>query len=171
MVFWLLDGCALRTRPLVFSRAMYERWKMRDERWKRKHVIPPSVCEEWNLYTKILSLEIPTDTAEREQKPSLAWIMPSREEEKPTLCRINQHSPYARLWHDVGVTPVLLLDISIIFQLSSFLSHLSSFISHLSSWIPTWVYIQKTIATKCEAAARFMSRCHTKWWWRKAFIA
>ena len=66
---------------------------------------------------------MPTDTAEREQKPSLAWIMPSREEEKPTLCRINQHSPYARLWHDVGVTPVLLLDIS-------FISHLSSFISH-----------------------------------------
>ena len=24
-----------------------------------------------------------TDTAEREQKPSLAWIMPSREEETP----------------------------------------------------------------------------------------
>ena len=39
-----------------------------------------------------LRLEIPTDTAEREQKPSLAWIMPSREEEKPTLCRINQRS-------------------------------------------------------------------------------
>ena len=35
---------------------------------------------------------MPTDTAEREQKPSLAWIMPSREEEKPTLCRINLHS-------------------------------------------------------------------------------
>ena len=82
-----------------------------------------------------LSVEIPTDTAEREQKPSLAWIMPSREEEKPTLCRINQHSPYVRLWHDVGVTPVLLLDISIIFQLSSFIFHLSSFISPLSSFI------------------------------------
>ena len=39
-----------------------------------------------------LRVEIPTDTAEREQKPSLAWIMPSREEEKPTLCRINQRS-------------------------------------------------------------------------------
>ena len=39
-----------------------------------------------------LMVEIPTDTAEREQKPSLAWIMPSREEEKPTLCRINQRS-------------------------------------------------------------------------------
>ena len=64
---------------------------------------------------------MPTDTAEREQKPSLAWIMPSREEEKPTLCRINQHSPYARLWHDVGVTPVLLLDISFLSPLSSFL--------------------------------------------------
>ena len=24
-------------------------------------------------------------------------------------------------------------------------------------------YRKKTIATKCEAAARFMSRCHTKW--------
>ena len=103
---------------------------MKDERGERKHVIPPSVCEEWNLYTKILSLEMPTDTAEREQKPSLAWIMPSREEEKPTLCRINQHSPYARLWHDVGVTPVLLLDLSLLFHLSSFLFHLSSFLSH-----------------------------------------
>ena len=30
-----------------------------------------------------LRVEIPTDTAEREQKPSLAWIMPSREEETP----------------------------------------------------------------------------------------
>ena len=78
---------------------------------------------------------MPTDTAEREQKPSLAWIMPSREEEKPTLCRINQHSPYARLWHDVGVTPVLLLDISLVSHLSSFLSPLSSFIFHLSSFL------------------------------------
>ena len=104
---------------------------MKDERGERKHVIPPSVCEEWNLYTKILSLEMPTDTAEREQKPSLAWIMPSREEEKPTLCRINQHSPYARLWHDVGVTPVLLLDISLLSPLSSFIFPLSSFIFHL----------------------------------------
>ena len=69
---------------------------------------------------------MPTDTAEREQKPSLAWIMPSREEEKPTLCRINQHSPYARLWHDVGVTSVLLLDISFIFPLSSFLLNFRS---------------------------------------------
>jgi hypothetical protein len=69
---------------------------------------------------------MPTDTAEREQKPSLAWIMPSREEEKPTLCRINQHSPYVRLWHDVGVTPVLF--IRYLFPLSSLLFHLSSFI-------------------------------------------
>ncbi len=45
---------------------------------------------------------MPTDTAEREQKPSLAWIMPSREEEKPTLCRINQHS----LWLGCGMTPL-----------------------------------------------------------------
>ena len=76
---------------------------------------------------------MPTDTAEREQKPSLAWIMPSREEEKPTLCRINQHSPYVRLWHDVGVTPVLF--IRYLSPLSSFLSPLSSFIFHLSSFI------------------------------------
>ena len=34
-------------------------------------------------------VEIPTDTAEREQKPSLAWIMPSRSRENPTLCRIS----------------------------------------------------------------------------------
>jgi hypothetical protein len=83
---------------------------------------------------------MPTDTAEREQKPSLAWIMPSREEEKPTLCRINQHSPYVRLWHDVGVTPVLFIRYlsplsSFLFHLSSPLSHLSSFISPLSSFI------------------------------------
>ena len=78
---------------------------------------------------------MPTDTAEREQKPSLAWIMPSREEEKPTLCRINQHSPYARLWHDVGVTPVLLLDISFHSPLTSHLSPLSSFLFHLSSFL------------------------------------
>ena len=51
---------------------------------------------------RIFSVEMPTDTAEREQKPSLAWIMPSREEEKPTLCRINQHS----LRLGCGMTPL-----------------------------------------------------------------
>ena len=35
---------------------------MKENRVKRKHVIPPSVCEEWNLYTKILSLEMPFST-------------------------------------------------------------------------------------------------------------
>ena len=38
---------------------------------------------------------MPTDAAEREQKPSLAWIMPSREEEKPTLRRISHFLAYA----------------------------------------------------------------------------
>ena len=81
---------------------------MKEERGERKHVIPPSVCEEWNLYTKILSLEMPTDTAEREQKPSLAWIMPSREEEKPTLCRINHFSLSFEMWNDVLMEAIIL---------------------------------------------------------------
>ena len=48
-----------------------------------------------------LRVEIPTDTAEREQKPSLAWLLPSREEEKPTLCRINHFSLPFEMWNDV----------------------------------------------------------------------
>ena len=48
-----------------------------------------------------LRVEIPTDTAEREQKPSLAWIMPSREEEKPTLRRISHYSLTLIMWHDI----------------------------------------------------------------------
>ena len=43
---------------------------------------------------------MPTDAAEREQKPSLAWIMPSREEEKPTLRRISHYSLTLIMWHD-----------------------------------------------------------------------
>ena len=30
-----------------------ERGERREERGERKHVIPPSVCEEWNLYTQL----------------------------------------------------------------------------------------------------------------------
>ena len=44
---------------------------------------------------------MPTDAAEREQKPSLAWIMPSREEEKPTLRRISHYSLTLIMWHDI----------------------------------------------------------------------
>ena len=41
-----------------------------------------------------LRLQNPTDAAERKQKPSLAWIMPSREEEKPPLRWIKMQNYY-----------------------------------------------------------------------------
>ena len=87
---------------------------MKDERGERKHVIPPSLI--------------------RRGMESLTVYSECRD----AIHRMINHP----LWHDAGVTPVLLLDISLIsylssliFPHSSFLSHLSSLLCHLSSFI------------------------------------
>ena len=73
-----------------------ERGEMREERGERKHVIPPSPI--------------------RRGMESLTVYSESRD----AIHRMINHP----LWNDVGVTPVLLLDISLLFPLSTFISHL-----------------------------------------------
>ena len=73
-----------------------ERGKMREERGQRKHVIPPSLI--------------------RRGMESLTVYSECRD----AIHRMINHP----LWHDAGVTGVLLLDISLIFHLSTLLFHL-----------------------------------------------
>ena len=68
---------------------------MREERGERKHVIPPSLI--------------------RRGMESLTVYSECRD----AIHRMINHP----LWNDVGVTPVLLLDIFLLFPLSTFISH------------------------------------------------
>ena len=81
---------------MLLPRLGNSRWKMREERWKRKHVIPPSLI--------------------RRGMESLTVYSECRD----AIHRMINHP----LWHDAPVTPVLLLDISLLFPLSTFISHL-----------------------------------------------
>ena len=78
---------------------------MKVERGKRKDVIPPSLIRR--------GMESLTEDSEG----------------RDAIHRMINHP----LWHDVGVTPVLLLDISFLCHLSALIFQLSTFIFPLSS--------------------------------------